>query len=1574
MDKLNEITLEEKESLADIYGTEFATRSQREWQVSLGAGHGVRQQQGTLQANISVIFTIPENYPEDCLKAEVVGNKSYELHLIALTEQANSFCQEHKGEPQVFVVTEALREVVAQLTSQSRNNSEPNREPTQAEKNLEVPLTACIEPATFQLARCHSTSKVGFEVFMAKLEASIHEGLSKMKYDMKRIKLTPIAEPQHFIKLYQDREKNLTNETYSPYIILHTQHWCSQYFIQSEDTGVQFLSVSGSGVISVNVINVGKLKHLNSAIDTDVQIDGMTLKTYPKKKKIFGQPEKTFGWTLDVDTGKWKCETSSESITEPKEEIFDTIIMDNDVILAENTNIFPAFSVTLLPFRKKRHYDSSFLDSISSSNISFTSLNQDWHVLHIPPMQFSDAKRVNHVLVLTSTAINILKDANVVIQKSFADYVEQLKATGTVWLVREARSHGKSKVTWDKLTDANSVADMMKKTTEPTSSSDETFRNEAGSLAMSPLSEIFAAVMARLFGSWNVSGDDTGCDSASTITMLAAHEDIKSQEVQEITKSYDRLADVTVAMKMILANTPTDDVNLALTSFKARFSDASCDDQCFIHDMESGCSDITEVLGGCASEIDEWISRFNKRMPLDVIFDSGRAGEGFVEDLSEIPTWATSISRAKLYYGTPPKSMMLCGVVQTLKQVENFDPTCVSSAVLPLLSKLRNFVGTNSLRSRRHLSQGFTLAKNTHELTETWIKKFLKKDRPSQFEIEMFKSARKLAMRLRTIISDVAMVNSVRLEGKWYRRLQEMKFGKRIVKRSATTEIDKDEVSKELEEELRDFLVTGTMTSASAEPLFRLEDIGDALMMTRSDGLGIRLLRTEASKIEPWLIIPLFVTPSVLQFRHLYTLHEYGVQPPVGDKTEDEKAEILKCTDILPLVYLIGKQQTDKGGGDRGESKMPLLAQMVYSYTFTRHYSLYLPDQPRALLVLSWVNVIESMFRMCLRSGGQNKEAKVHKLTGLTHMLTAAVQALTKEWRYAKCLVDNLIKLASNPSEGDLAHLLSEAGGTMSVCMALAALLSPSAKQLFDAKAADTLKLFSIGTLTEALMRACRVRLRGSKNDAAWFIRRALGYSGLHQLKLEDVNMQESTITTGSLFRNRKITNCSAYTVVSVLGFLEHYHQGRSCEEIAKLFIDQKIKMGTFLKRNLGEGCNGRQAQLAFYLEGMKYNKSKTRPKIKAINPEAVIIEHLKEQNELIESRLRALKALRQRSKLRNASRIERALLQAKNHETPMLFTKDVIDKLNAERSKEDQLELTHSGLLRYHCCYPKCPKFLNRFSSRQKLFKHLQPDMVTGNYTRGFHLVCKDVFNKNQDFGKFASCASDAINVREQNEDRRVAPDDAELYFVWASLRLYHGLDINTKVKEENLIQRNKDLISDEMPKLLDSIVQQNKEETTRVAAIVTTCDNSDELVAYLQSLSRESTEYILFEEMLLTLGPKDIPLYEEKLWMCATGCRHPKIQTVTVLDGIPSPKAQVFAGYISRFRNALREYVYNFRLKIRNHQYRNSELPNRLGHFKDNPSYWALGFKDWNDFTFWATEEQVANYLEAHKGKKSS
>jgi hypothetical protein len=205
-----------------------------------------------------------------------------------------------------------------------------------------------------------------------------------------------------------------------------------------------------------------------------------------------------------------------------------------------------------------------------------------------------------------------------------------------------------------------------------------------------------------------------------------------------------------------------------------------------------------------------------------------------------------------------------------------------------------------------------------------------------------------------------------------------------------------------------------------------------------------------------------------------------------------------------------------------------------------------------------------------------------------------------------------------------------------------------------------------------------------------------------------------------------------------------------------------KISMKSFidLYRPPSENCspNGdllkdhaHHVQIALYIQGLRYHNSKGRKDVSISLTQPVQFLHAvaAESRRLVyEERVRErLKEMRAESlRLQGLGRLQfhrsqQEMFMVQHAGLPKLFTFGEVDDLNAHRPPDDQLELDPSSmLLRHHCCFLDCDKYLVNLSTekdrllkqRRGIFKHFRYMMWPApRYVKGLHTIGRQVHKR---------------------------------------------------------------------------------------------------------------------------------------------------------------------------------------------------------------------------------------------------
>lgn len=263
----------------------------------------------------------------------------------------------------------------------------------------------------------------------------------------------------------------------------------------------------------------------------------------------------------------------------------------------------------------------------------------------------------------------------------------------------------------------------------------------------------------------------------------------------------------------------------------------------------------------------------------------------------------------------------------------------------------------------------------------------------------------------------------------------------------------------------------------------------------------------------------------------------------------------------------------------------------------------------------------------------------------------------------------------------------------------------------------DAWHRLAFSLLGEASIRTAIARIRGSKNGSTTtdsggdaLIFELLQLHPSTDLSVYSFNakynkaMMLSAVNTTNRFFFRQYTNCSLFTIVSVLGFLERIHTSTFSSETSTFPVDRilqaylsnhEISTGTFLATHM-TGYKPRETQLALYLYGMKYATYTKPESVYFENPrrmkESIVEEYVSKMN----ARQLAIASVATKRKDRWLQRLITAEPYKLHHGTPpTVFTLEDVRVLNETRSTDDQLVCLENGLLQNHCCYPDCPMYL---------------------------------------------------------------------------------------------------------------------------------------------------------------------------------------------------------------------------------------------------------------------------------------
>eukprot|EP00041_Stephanoeca_diplocostata_P039285 m.1607511 g.1607511 ORF g.1607511 m.1607511 type:complete len:1564 (-) comp25362_c0_seq6:2375-7066(-) len=1089
-----------------------------------------------------------------------------------------------------------------------------------------------------------------------------------------------------------------------------------------------------------------------------------------------------------------------------------------------------------------------------------------------------------------------------------------------------------------------------------------------------------------------------------------------------------------VVIKLILEDTDDTQVYTDVCAVKSRFQTVSAWEE-FLYPTASTTT-YPEIFTALATESANL--KINGTTHIGIPYPYGTIGTGFLTDLEDHGQWKVSVREGQkdlVYRGKPVPFVtiggQLCrasvctngsadGAGRRRKQPStsvaqpDADTSVIASAdaVIGLLLAYRTRVHGNIERHSRHsiaVVQLCDMVTDTLARTLSSVQKALSHASASatgtdQYLLSARRHVRSRYLRILKLSAEISVFANLQMDSKWAAKLNDMKFFRSVARRSKASQLDPAALLKAVQIELR-------AENIDAGVVHSMTDAAEALELTRVVGYGLRVLRTSASEVEPWQVLPTYVDALP---RHrvsdVYNREELGLVDIEDDNGADatrtpsmqstsSPASIINA--VLPLDWVVPSPGTttlggglDRTGGADGDGA---LYKMIGAYTCTGNPYLWIPSQPLAILCCSLWSLVESIFKICTKKDVDSD--RVHAMVQTALDLARATKTAVASCGWAHSLVKKLQEHA--PDGVGIAAAFTESSGILSLCMALSALLLSSAKPLFtsDAPGATDQRLSHLSLLlvAESVARICRVQLRSSGRTANEYICGALGMKGnksgtplVHQHR--DVDMKASTLYTSKFFRNRKVINCNAYAVVAGLEFIARFHAGSDVhgpttgttsndpvavaapdigapdctQRIAEDFSQRRVSMKAWIQRHKGTStATGRDFQLAFFLDGLKYNSSAARQEMRPMtDPTAVIQQHIDEQQARIAARVAKRKLMAETRKKRLQQRIQKGSVLAQYHTTPTVFTRAAVDHLNTLRPSWDQVELTPSGLLRHHCCYPLCPCYLMSFrtdedrvhGTRRGIFAHLDLDLtVNNNFTPKFHALVKHELEQSPKITeeKLVEKVHHYLQLKAKHGStvsvvgHKIPAGDGKTGDVAADSAV--ELEIRQVYRQWQSVAAAADGTI--------GVVDVDVCTMLRRADELLCADTIDDFISGINSVCSRSDAMFRQVERGLLHADHVFPKAIEKLWLCAFGRRGPEKQCK--IDWIASERVRppVVVKYIARLESGLgnareaekmREFVHKQCMQQeRFWSYRPSNAPNRQGHSNANPSYFAFGFE---------------------------
>jgi hypothetical protein len=643
------------------------------------------------------------------------------------------------------------------------------------------------------------------------------------------------------------------------------------------------------------------------------------------------------------------------------------------------------------------------------------------------------------------------------------------------------------------------------------------------------------------------------------------------------------------------------------------------------------------------------------------------------------------------------------------------------------------------------------------------------------------KQKRRLVADLETVLNDVTdTVRRIQSKeelkgaavGEWLQHASAMRHGNKLLRRvekessisceSVVTELRRLErtLSRTVSSEHTTATCFGLRFQAELSQLFSAVNgmplsMSDLLYALGGAGVQIGVQRTEASNIDPWLLIVRVVTNNT-QCRTADAMCMLDCGLALNDDDGNTAADVLV---LLRPDGLLAAQ----------ESYFRSQLHACYLATvFTRNPLLYLPTQRSAILVISFVKAAEQLLRQKIfasQSEGGGEDRAEFNIGSAALQIETMLHIMYTFRRFVRGHVAGRWQPLCDKLLGESPHeclLETDEASVSSVCQPLAALCCLDECN-FASIPKQQMSRIATALLGEAVSRSCRVFVRAkhaatphpsSKTDtlptARRFIRQALGIKLSSCLSPTEATLPDDpalattaarpgqklgphsdkySVATGKAaswrFFSNTWTNCTPWAIVACMGVSQVLwawvqEQAMSFEEIMadasarRMLVNQlfgafdtsQISMQGFAQQHV-RNAKPVKLQIAMYVQGLRYYSSKARRGgMLSLDDADAVLRGLAQEERLTVymDRLRqkckqaaadAQQAWGTRRLARFQFEQQEFLLTHGGEQLPTVFSILQVEEMNRTRSHNDQLVRTYSGLLRDRCCFPKCPDYL---------------------------------------------------------------------------------------------------------------------------------------------------------------------------------------------------------------------------------------------------------------------------------------
>lgn len=714
------------------------------------------------------------------------------------------------------------------------------------------------------------------------------------------------------------------------------------------------------------------------------------------------------------------------------------------------------------------------------------------------------------------------------------------------------------------------------------------------------------------------------------------------------------------------------------------------------------CDDDKLNLSSLLSIFIEDYKNMNIRNMVDhhIPYPLGTYGYGFLMDLTTLPSWSTKTDTSMIFKGVPPKYINVDGIIKKVIINDIIGSDTVNNLIECCIRLLAKFKNTIIIDPYLYDYYNKTLNGFLNDLSLV-IDTSINNGR----NIPQIKY---LYNYIQNMKNDMNLYGNVKgglkFDGSFFARLKNLKFSKRILKR-INHHVDND-------------VIRGHKSNdKDIESIFTKHD--------DIKGYACQMINTNASEIEPWLIIIKKVSHVELSIADVYKYREFGILPSATIGFNWNGILIMKSSNV--------------------SNKETEIIRAFNAYQYTDNPYLILPNQKLALLTSSCVSILERILiniKICKRKNQIINENEILAQLNIFIDITKSIKY--HDQKYGDLLVD----LMNDP----YATLRDKQKvPSLTVILGMINYYGNDIKHIYRA------------IFMESLYRTIETCMKMGKFDK---------FAVLTKIFMPT---SSGTPFINMFFQNRFIST-TPFAIVSYLEFIKYRNSGLSILDIATNYANHQVSVIGFFKKYFDDilktNTDLNKLQLALVL--ISIDKIKLDENV--CFDSDVIIQKYKMETDIALKQIHDLQKLNEERKLneknkRELRRIDRINKYIENNKgyvnphcgIPKIFTKQEVSDMNMQRRKNDYYELMDNGLLKHHCCYPNCPDYLGKSfatdddiktgTKRKGLFNnHFKINIVLDNYYKGVHREAKKLYIRKLPKEMFHEKMYDIITKNIQN------------------------------------------------------------------------------------------------------------------------------------------------------------------------------------------------------------------------------